>query len=259
MSLFLHCGADPMTRSQIDALETPAPLGKRHRPVAHGEFIELVTDALANSGLTVKDEQYGAYKDGNRFFGLMELTPIMADAPGDFGLMVGLRGSHDRTIARGLVIGSRVFVCDNLAFSGEIEISTKQTLNVWDRLPGMVHEAVGTLPGQFELQEARFDEYKRKELTSETGDAALVEMIRRDIITGSNLARALKEWDEPSHEEHAETRSAWRLMQAVTESLKAPIDPETNRPTRAAAPAAMERTVRMTRFLDEVCDFKAAA
>nr|MBS0019438.1 hypothetical protein [Gammaproteobacteria bacterium] len=49
--------------------------------------------------------------------------------------MVGLRGSYDQTLPRGLAVGSRVFVCDNLAFSGEVTIKTKQTTFIGQRLP----------------------------------------------------------------------------------------------------------------------------
>jgi hypothetical protein len=261
MSLLLHCGAEPLTRSAIDLLPTPAPLGRHHNPVPYGDFIDLTTQALRQVGLQIVEEQYGALKDGNRFFGLMQVAPVQALAANDdFGLMVGLRASHDQSLARGLAIGSRVFVCDNLCFSGDVTINTKQTTHIQDRLPGMVYDAVQTVPGHFELQEQRFGAYKEMELKPRWGDAALVELIRRDVLSGSALAKALKEWDTPSHEEHEQYgHSVWRLMQSVTEALKAPIDPETNRPTRAAAPVAMEKTVRMTGFLDEICGFDVTA
>jgi hypothetical protein len=249
-----------MTRNEIAAIPTPAPMGARHKPVPYGDFIDLTQDALDHVGLAVRDEQYGALKDGKRFFGLLEVAPKFADADERFGLMVGLRASHDQSFARGLVVGSRVFVCDNLAFSGEISINTKQTLNITDRLPGMVYNAVETIPGHFEVQHKRFDRYREVELAPKDGDHALIEMVRRDVLSGSALGKALEEWDHPTYEEHAEDgMSVWRLMQAVTHALKAPVDPETKLPTRPAAPMAMEKTVRMTRFLDEVADFKLAA
>lgn len=256
-NLMLHCGADAMNRAQVNLIPTPAPMGPRHKPVPYADFIDLTVDALDSVGLRVLDEQYGALKDGSRFFGLMELGGTFAADDSDFALMLGLRASHDQSLARGLVIGSRVFVCDNLAFSGEVQISTKQTLNIEERLPGMVYEAVQTLPGHFEVQHKRFDAYKGHELKPRWGDAALVELVRRDVLSGSAMAKALREWDKPSHEEHEQYgHSTWRLMQAVTEALKAPRDEEGN-PTRPAAPMAMQKTVAMTRFLDEIVGFDA--
>ena len=257
MSLMLHCGAEAIDRHQLAVIPTPAPMGPHHKPVPYRDFIDLTTQALDSVGLTVVDEQYGALRDGARMFGLMEVQAKAAANDRDFGLMVGLRASHDQSLARGLVVGSRVFVCDNLAFSGEVQISTKQTTNIEARLPGMVYEAVESLPGHFAVQDARFDRYRDFEMRRTWGDAALAELVRRSVLSGAAFSKALREWDTPSHEEHAENGfSAWRLMQAVTEAIKAPKDDE-GRPTRAAAPAAMEKTVRMTSFLDEITQFDA--
>lgn len=262
MGLILHCGAEAIDRNALAAIPTPAPMGPRHKPVPYGDFVNLVDDSLRNVGLAIVDEQYGALKDGARMFGLMEVRSLLQPANDDFALMVGLRASHDQSLARGLVVGSRVFVCDNLAFAGDVSINTKQTTYIEDRLPGMVYEAVQTVPGHFEVQTQRFGAYQERELKPRWGDAALIEMVRRDVLNPSQVGKAIQEWDKPSYEAHEDAgRTVWRLMQAVTETLKAPIDPETNLPTRAAAPVAMERTVRMTRFLDEICgfDLKAAA
>jgi hypothetical protein len=258
MSLLLHCGASSVNRAALAAVPTPPPMGPRHKPVPYSDFADLTVDALDHVGLRVIDEEYGLLKDGSRMFGLLEVAPKLEGLDRDFGLMVGLRASHDQSFARGLVVGSRVFVCDNLAFSGEVSITTKQTLNIESRLPGMVYEAVETIPGTFAVQDQRFESYRETELKSRWGDAALVELVRRDVLSGSALGKALVEWDNPTYEAHAEAGySVWRLMQAVTEALKAPRDPETGNPTRPAAPMAMEKTVRMTRFLDEICGFDA--
>lgn len=254
--LMLHCGAQPLTRSEVALIDTPEPLGARHKPVPYIDYIDAVTDNLSAFGMTIKEESFGALKNGSRFFGLMQL----AAANGDFATVVGLRASHDQSFARSIAAGSSVFVCDNLCFSGEVQLSTRQTLNIEDRLPGMILNAVETLPGLFEVQEQRYGAYKEKEIRHDQGDAALIELVRRNIMPASLIPRALGQWDEPEHEEHAQYgNSVWRLMNSVTEAMKAPIDPETNLPTRAATPAIMERTVRMTKFLDEITGFDLVA
>jgi len=214
-----------------------------------------VQDALSTVGLSVVDEQYGALKDGARFFGLMEVRPAYGDDR-DYGLVVGLRGSHDQSFPRGLVAGSRVFVCDNLCFSGEIRVTTRQTTHIERRLPGLILSAVQNLQGVFEVQDARFKEYRRTELKPRWGDAAITELVRRQVINPTQVGRVIQEWDEPSHEEHAEDgHSVWRLHNAVTEAVKAPVD-DRGMPLRANAPMAMERTIGLTQFLDEVVGFQ---
>ena len=179
--------------------------------------------------------------------------------------MIGLRGSHDQSLPRRLAAGSRVFVCDNLSFSGEAVIQTKQTLRIADRLPGLmpvrrcaVLNAVKTLPGMFEVQDARFTAYKETTMKPRWGDAAIVELVRRSVINPSHVGQVMKAWDEPSYEEHAEAGfTLWRLHNAVTAALKSPTDEE-GRPTRPMVLPTWQRTTGMTTFFDEVAGFDVA-
>ena len=53
------------------------------------------------------------------------------------------------------------------------------------------------------------------------GDAMLAEIYRRGGLSGSQLGKAVTEWGNPSHEEHAQYgQSAWQLLQACTEAVK---------------------------------------
>ena len=87
--LMLHCGAEAITRSQVAMIPTPPADGPRHHPVPYADFIDLTTDALRHVGLQIVNEQYGALKDGGRFFGLMEVKPAVPTQD-EFGLVVGL-------------------------------------------------------------------------------------------------------------------------------------------------------------------------
>ncbi|MGQ9671483.1 MAG: hypothetical protein ACUVWY_15205, partial [Desulfosoma sp.] len=198
-------------------------------------------------GLHIEEEAYGVTytKEGDpaRYFGVLEL----ASERTDHSLVVGLRGSYDQSISRGLAVGSRVFVCDNLAFSGEVTFHTKQTTYIGDRLPRMIAEAAHKVPQLAELQTIRFDRYRQTTLKPRHGDAALVELYRQGVLNTQSLGRAIEEWDHPSHEEHAEDGwSVWRLHNAVTEAIKAK-DPE-----RPNVLPVWDRTIKLTRFLDEV-------
>lgn len=246
-TLMLHCGANAVTRQELAALPAPKSLGPRHNPLPFIEDVELVATELQKHGLYVESDRYGVTqdKDGNpaRFFGLMELQHEALD----HALVVGLRGSYDQSISRGLAVGSRVFVCDNLGFSGEVTYHTKQTTHIADRLPRMIAEASMKVPQLAKLQERRFDAYRTTQLDPSHGDAALVEMLRRGVLHSQNLLKAVAEWDNPTHEEHAQDGfTVWRLMQATTEALKAR-DPE-----KANVIPVWDRTIEMTRFLDEV-------
>ena len=245
--LMLHCGANAISRNDLAALPLPKALGPRHVVRPYIEDIEIVEDALADYGLAVNDEAFGVTRDGGRFFGVLECAPIEGEFLGkDYGLTVGLRGSYDQSIARGLAIGSRVFVCDNLSFSGEVSILTRQTTNISSRIPTLLRDAVSKLPRLAEHQQLRFDAYRNTAMTPRQGDAMIIELVRKGVVMPSQTGRVIGEWDNPSHAEHAEQgHSIWRMHNAVTEALK---------PTNAdrfAIPALWERTTKMTRFFDE--------
>ena len=244
--IMLHCGANSINRNTLGMLPVPSPMGPKHAIRPFIDDVEIVADAMAANDMVIKNEAYGVTMKGDmpaRFFGLMEVERENAD----FGLMVGLRGSYDQTLPRGLAVGSNVFVCDNLCFSGDITLHTKQTTHVGTRIPQMLRDAVARIPGMAEAQDEKFDGYKHHRVAKRIGDAMLVEMVRRGVLNPSQLGKALAEWDKPSHDEHANWGdSLWQLHNAVTEALK-PANPEAN-----AVQRNWKRTTDMTGFLDEV-------
>lgn len=250
-NLMLHCGSEAISRQELAQLPVPEARGSRHVIRPFIEDVELAGEYMRQHGLTIQSEAFGVLKDKNtglpsRFFGLMEV--VSRDVHGEeYGLMVGMRGSYDQSLPRGLAVGSRVFVCDNLAFSGEVEIKTRQTTFIAQRIPALLDQAVGQIPYMAEAQERRFQAYRNVPLKPRHGDAALVELVRRGALTPSQLGRAIEQWDAPVHPEHAEQgRSVWRLHNAVTEAMK-PANPE-----RMALHTTWERTRKLTSFLDEV-------
>jgi hypothetical protein len=248
--LMLHCGAAAISRNDLAALPMPESLGPRHAPRPFIDDVLLVEDELKAYGLGIVDEAYGVTHDANRFFGVVEVEPVLEGEllpAKDYRLMVGMRGSHDQSLGRGLAAGNRVFCCDNLSFTGEVVIKTRQTTHLGDRLPELMRRAVGQIPALAEHQALRFEQYKNTRLTPRQGDAAIVEMVRRGIINPSIVGRVIQEWDEPSHPEHAEFGySVWRLHNACTEAMKP------SNKDRFAIPALWQRTIPMTSFFDGI-------
>ena len=257
MSLCLHAGAASIDRAGLAALPLAQPRGARHLIRPFVEDVELVDRYLANEGYLITDEAFGVKTGGDglptQFFGALEIKPrivsgeyIPVAGDNDFALTIGIRGSYDQSLPRGLAVGSRVFVCDNLAFSGEVTVTSKQTLNIGDRLPALLQSAVARIPGVAAQQNQRFDAYRNAILKPRAGDAILIECVRRGILNPSNVGQAIKEWDEPSHAEHAaQGFSVWRLFNAVTESIK-PSNAE-----RANILPAWDRTTKLTQYLDQ--------
>src|ERR1700722_10364630 len=111
-NLCLHCGARAVSRDQVATVPTPARTAS-WVPLPHERLLTGVQSALERVGLSVVTEAHGLTRDGDRYFGLLQLANGQDDQ--DFGLVVGLRNSHDKSCPAGLVLGASIFVCDNLS------------------------------------------------------------------------------------------------------------------------------------------------
>jgi hypothetical protein len=120
----------------------------------------------------------------------------------------------------GLVAGTRVFCCDNLAFSGEVGMNRKHTANVFRDLPDLIYRMLS----QVTVLKARTDEeiagMKVSPMSPVCAHHIMVAAIRAGVTPASRLPKILEAWDEPKHEEFG-PRIAWSLFNAFTEVLKA--------------------------------------
>jgi len=220
-------GTGNATRQEIAMMDEPVKIGSWHHPVPFADFIEMVTEALGEEGIRILEEEYQLTHNDQRMFGAMLITPADDDSflPGTkTDLILGMRGSHDKIVPRGLTVGTRVTVCSNLCFSGNMgTLQTRQTTNIMKRLPGMIREIIRRIRGLAEQNQLRIDQYKNHNLgTSQMGDALLVEMLRQDVVNLQQFQTAIQEWVEPSFIEHQEEGqyTAWNLFNAVTQSFK---------------------------------------
>jgi hypothetical protein len=133
-----------------------------------------------------------------------------------------LRGAHDQSFSRSLVIGSRVLVCSNLCFHGDLgNWSSKQTTNIARRIPEMVADAVAGLGDAGRRLTVDFDRFNASEISRDTGDDILLEIFRGGGFSASQLGRAIADWDDCSVPDHtANGRNLWWLFNAATGALK---------------------------------------
>lgn len=243
--LVLHCGANAANREQVAAVKTPEPQGIWF-PIPHLTVRDLVAEQATKNGLAIKEEAYGLWKDGLRAFGLMGLGGTDGAAlPTDFRMVLGWRNSHDKSFPAAGALGSHVFVCDNLAFSGEVTFARRHTSNVMRDLPGLVVEAVGRLLSARNLQEERIAAYKGFELSDQRAHDIVIQSLDTRIIGALRIPAVLAQWRKPAHEDFA-PRTAWSLFNAYTETLKGLSLFELPR-----------RTVRLHGLMDQVVGIEA--
>jgi hypothetical protein len=238
--LVLHAGAQVVTRDLVRAVPTPEATDT-WTPVPHADLIDLTLQNFTDSGLAVIEERHGLYKEGARYFGVFKLGRVLERAPldgegdivdpfgvdratpdfqpPDWSMAVGLRNSHDKSFPANLLGGSWVFVCDNLAFNGEIKLVRRHTRNIMRDIPNLVSRAVAALVNGRHAMAQRIEAYKDTSLTDPQAHDLLVRALDARALTTTQLPKVLGEWREPRHEEFA-PRNAWSFVNAATEVLK---------------------------------------
>lgn len=216
-NLMLHCGANKAEREQVIDTATPEPKDRWH-PIPHIKLIEQVEASLTEKNLRVVNQSHALTKDGDRYFGLLEVANCRENNA-DHAWIVGLRNSHDKAFSAGLAIGAQVFVCDNLSFSGEITIARKHTGNILRDLPGLTTRAIGQLSNRWHTQQQRFDAYKDRELGRAEVNDLVVQAMRSGVIGCTAVPKVLDEYETPRHDEFKD-RTAWSLFNGFTEIMK---------------------------------------
>jgi len=238
-NLILHCGAAEVPRKALAAVPTPAPT-ETWRPIPHEEYVRQVEWELPRYGLDIVHEAHALTHDGTRYFGLVQVQNG-CNSP-DYSWVLGLRNSHANTLTARIVAGAQVFVCDNLAFSGEESVSRKHTAYILEDLPGLVGNALGRLLLMFRSQDQRVERYRATRLNDADAHDLTIKALDSGVVCASKIPELLKEWREPRYREF-EPRTVWSYFNATTEVLK----------------GALHLLPRRSQALYRLCDEYAAA
>lgn len=108
-----------VTLEQLRQMPEPAARGSVHEPIPHHLLASAIRVEAMERGYDVRSMQLALGMEGSALFGVMDLMPAGVVAASDHGLSIGFRNSTNSTLAIKVVAGARVFVCDNLALSGD--------------------------------------------------------------------------------------------------------------------------------------------
>lgn len=210
--LMLHAGAVPVDYAGLREFATPVPTAT-HFPIPHFSVVDYVKLSLSFFGHEVVQEDYGVTPDGDKFFGVLSLKSPY----GDYTDMVGLRNSHDKSFPVGVSFGSRVFCCDNLAFTGEHVIKRRHTPKIKRELPGLIAEIIEPL-GIARLATAQtYDRFKATDIDQRTADHLVMDMYRKDVINLTRIADVVNAYEDEAQDWGGKT--AWRMFNAATFAL----------------------------------------
>jgi Domain of unknown function (DUF932) len=213
MSLLLHCGAFSTTYDDLMQVKLPEATST-YEPIPHHEIVDTVLRTANESGLTVRRSQYGLNKSGTRLFGVIDFE--QTNHP-DYRWSIGFRNSHDKSMSAGICAGSRVTVCDNMAFSGEFSF-TKRHIPRNGFLHFIQQSFIG-LPEQLENLQKNLERLKTEGLSEDEARLIVFGAAENNIIASSEVLPIWSEFLEPHHPEFREP-TKFNLLMAFTENAK---------------------------------------
>ena len=215
--LVVHRGGQVATRDQVAAVVVPPATDSWH-PVAHMRVLSSVEELLAAAGYTILREQLALAREGARFFATLDLESSISEG---VTLALGLRNSIDKSFPYGLAGGTRTFVCDNLALTGdwdELTISRKHTRFGEQRFTEALSNGIRKL-GQYREMEERRIEHMRSTVISDTQAYALfMRAFEADLLSHRVIRECLRQWNNPGFDWGEPT--LWRLYNAMNTPLQ---------------------------------------
>jgi hypothetical protein len=217
-TLSAHSGAVKISRGDLVQIPTP-PRTMTWRPVGHDTLVSLIERHLNVRGFNIKTAEFAVQNgkvDGRQIQGAkLFATFVLENQLSDMAFALGLRASNDKSMAIEMVAGASVFVCDNLALSGDAEIMWKKHtsgLHIESVIPGGVDRAIRRL-SNFEAGVARL---KAANLTDQQAKALVVDSVLQGVLPKTMLPDVVKAYIQPPHPEF-EPRTEWSLHNAYTE------------------------------------------
>ena len=163
----------------------------------------------------VRDE-YAVSPDGMKMFGVLDLETEMHGAR----FSIGLRNSHDKTMRLALTCGYRVFVCSNMAFSGDFTpVLAKHSKSF--SLVDSISIGVDRMQRNFEPMRKQVEAWRATELTDISAKMIIYEaFIQSELEVPKHLARRVHDnYFEPQYDEFR-SRTMWSLSNAFTSAFK---------------------------------------
>jgi hypothetical protein len=215
-TLVAHCGARKVKREELKELPIPEAT-RTHQPLSHFEIVEVLEEALSFRYLKIVKDEYAVSPDGMKMFGVMDLSAEFNG--GRFS--IGLRNSNDKTMRLALTAGIRIFVCDNMAFSGDFTpLLHKHTRSL--ELRDSISIAVDRIHRGFEPLKRKIQAMKEQSILDEEAKLIIYQAFLDRNIKGvpRHLMSLVHDLYFHPKQEAFYPRNLWSLSNAFTSAFK---------------------------------------
>ncbi len=210
-TLSAHAGARKVSKEEACAILAPEKT-KTWNPISHRYFIDLVEDKMKLHGWLIDKSEFALNCEDQQMFGVYNLR---AEKGADHTLALGIRNSTNKTLPAGLACGSRVFVCDNLAFSAELVVTRKHKTNIEVHLPSEVEAALIKFRSEANNQEKEFGWWKSLAINVPQATDIICQAVEKKVLAPRAIMDVRGEFVDPRFPEF-NTQTAWSLFNAFT-------------------------------------------
>jgi len=228
-----HANSELVTREELMAIAPPVG-SETWQPIAHGDLVLAIERQLRARGIEIAGEQYAVQRHGARLFAVLDLS---LERTVETCAAMGIRTANDRSMALEIAVGVKVFVCDNLAFSGDLIALRRRHTTGFD-LDADIARAMGRYQAHQLTLQQKIAAIQARLIGDDEAKALIFEVFRREILPIRHFKPVAEAYFNPRPEmTDCAPRTLWGLYNALSRAV------------RAMAPApAFEATVEFGRF-----------
>jgi hypothetical protein len=114
-TLVAHRGAQLVSRDALATVEPPAATTS-WKPVKHALIMDLMHEELDRRHIRITKEEYAIQREGTSLFAALTLNWLWDE---EMSAAIAFRHANDKSEAMKMYAGVHVFICDNMALSGD--------------------------------------------------------------------------------------------------------------------------------------------
>ncbi len=211
MTTSILIGANKVTESEV--FNVPAvPFTKTFHPVHHRDLIQAVKEGIQAIGLEIVESQYVLAAEGARMFGVYSLSQRNSD----LCWSIGIRNSMNKSMSLGITAGTKVFVCENLCFSGDFLAMRRHTCGLdVDELAFLAYKSVRAMIPRLKALEAWQLGLRNYALSDTHLKVLLVEIMTNNVIPASKFHHFTDLYTNVYRD-----NSLWNFHESATEVLR---------------------------------------
>jgi hypothetical protein len=202
-----------MNREQLFQVPVPA-LTATYTPLSHENLVNAVLEQLDKKGMQLIDERYSVARSGQQMFGTLTIN----GGNDEQNIQIGFRNSYDKSLQVGMVGGSRVIVCSNLMFKGDIKTMMMHKGDVVAEVNKTIEMVVGTLEKNFKAIQKDTAKLKEVKVDPTITAHVLGELFFQESLVTSTQLQVIK--NELIDLRNFGNETLWDIYNHTTEALK---------------------------------------